>query len=153
MAHKGDTICGAIVTALGVASVTGTTKPTGLQVQRNRLIPNDKTEVDAGPIMGVYWDGEEPATYEISSQAERRARFKVEAITKQSGSSPDAALWPLIIWMVKAIMVDMTLGNLCAYIVQGEASPQYEDLADGLAAVSIDFIVTYHTAFNDPETV
>lgn len=151
MASKRDAIAAALVTALGVASVGSTNKPSGLTVARQKIRP---TEGAAGlPVQNVWWAGDLPPEQEASGQVVRTSRFMIETRAKQSGSSPDAALDPFYVWAVKAILVDYTLGGLVSDIAEGAIEADFEEMADGLCGSTHEFLVKHRTAYNDPEIV
>jgi hypothetical protein len=158
MADRLDGVLAGIVAALTQPSVVVNnvtrTMPERLTAYRMRMRPVEADEeLDFGPVALVWWAGDDPVQYDLTLQATRTARVKVQGQVRQTGSSPDAALIPLRAWIVQAVMADVTLGEAAADINEGESAPQLEEREDGLCAVDVEFMVTYHTAYNDPEVV
>lgn len=153
MAHRLDGVLTAVVAAVQVAAVGATPKPSGLTAHRMRTRPIESEALDAGAVFVVWWAGDDPVEYDASRRAKRKAHIWVEARTKQSGSSPDAALLPLLAWAVKSVLADITLAGASVDIDEGRSIPDLEERKDSLAAAAVEFIVSYMTEFNDPETV
>lgn len=149
MASKRDSIIAAVVTALGVASVGGTTKPTGLDVHRMRTRP---IQADALPAMVVFWLGDEAPSPDATSRTMRSTRIAVECRVAHPGTNPDAALDPLLVWATKAVLADHTLGGLASEVEEGRSYPDLGDQGEAVAAAAIEFVVKYQTTWNDPES-
>lgn len=152
MAHRLDGVLAGIVTAATVSSVGATSKPAGLTAHRMRTRPIESEELDSGPVLVVWWGGDDPVIYDAARRAQRTAHVWVEIRTKQSGSTPDAAVMPLLAWVVKAVLADITLGGASLDIDEGRSVPDLQERDDGLCSAGVEFIVKYLTAFNDPET-
>lgn len=150
MASKREAVLAAVVTALGVVSVTGTTKPSGLSIHRMRT---RKLNQDELPAMVVWWGGDDRPDNDATSKADRTMNVWVECRAKQSGSSPDAALDPFYVWAVKALMLDHTLGAKCMDIVEAESVPDLEEKEEGLCAMAVKFAIRYQSKIIDPEGI
>ncbi|MGE0456408.1 MAG: hypothetical protein AB7I13_00330 [Vicinamibacterales bacterium] len=147
MASKRDGIVAAAVTALGVASVGGTTKPTGLTVHRQRKRPLSQDQLPAI----VLWQSIEPRDYDATDKVDRVLNLHVECRVRHEGTSGDEALDPLLVWAEKVLMADITLGGRCAEILAQETSWDLDDPDAPIARAAIRFEVKYQTKNNDPE--
>lgn len=147
MASKRDAIIAAGVTALGVANVGSTTKPSGLTVHRQRTRPLGQDQLPAI----VLWSSSEPREYDATDKVDRTLSLHAECRVKHDGTSGDEALDPLLVWAEKVLMADITLGGRCVDILAQETTWDLEDRDVPIARAAIRFEVKYQTKNNDPE--
>lgn len=151
MASKRELALAAFVAALSVAGpVGGTAKPAGLTVHRMRTRPIGQEQL---PAIVVWWAGDETPTPDATVKVSRTSRIWVECRAKQSGDSPDAALDPLLVWAVKAIMADITLAGQSIEIEEGRSVPDLEEQEEGLCSAGVEFLIRYQSSYNDAEVV
>ena len=148
MAAKRDAIVTAVKTALDAASVSGTTKPTGLNVYRMRERPIQTNDL---PAIVILLAGERPDR-DASNRTDRTLRIVLECRVEAGDTVADTALDALLVWVVKAMMTDYTLGARVNNIVEGETTWDIEERADSIAAAMVEFEIMYQTAYNDPES-
>lgn len=154
MASKREGMLQAFVAALGVAGpITGTARPTGLVVHRMRTRPISDEDLESGPVMVVWWAGDDTPRPDATVKEDRTARIWVEIRAQQSGNSPDAALDPLYVWAVKALMADITLGGATIELEEGPSVPDLEEQQVGLCAMGVQFLAKYQSSYKDPEAI
>lgn len=131
------------------AALDGVSKPTGLNVHRQRTRPIEKDGLPAQVLYLLNEDTEERA----AGQIDRRARFAVESRVTASGESPDAALDEYLSWAVKALRADPTLGGLSSDVKERGTEWDHVELDKVFGAARTIFEVHYQTADDDPETL
>lgn len=140
----------AIVAALGVASVGGTPKPAGLTVHRRR---NRPVEGGGLPAM-VVWFAAEGVTYDATSKADRTLRFWVGCWVEVADQAvPDVALDALLVWAVKALQADITLGGATIDVREIRTVWDFDIEAEDLACANVEFEAVYQTSYSNPEAV
>lgn len=151
MASKRDGIVGAAITALGVASVTGTTKPSGLSVTRMAVRPKPGT----GLVNIAVYLAAESVTYDATRKTDRSLRFWTECRVSfaEDDTDGDTAIDPLLVWTVKALMLDFTLGGVLIELSEIRTVWEIEEDVTGFAMAAIEWEGIYQTAYNDPESI
>lgn len=137
----------ALIDALEAATAGGMTKPRGVTVHAMRTRPLEHEHL---PALVVYTAREHPELH-ASGASERTAEFWVEARAKLNGDDPDTALDPLLVWIVKAILVDQTLGQLVSLTEEGDTVFDLELKDGGYAAAAIKITSQHSTSDKDPE--
>jgi tRNA threonylcarbamoyladenosine modification (KEOPS) complex Pcc1 subunit len=149
-----DAIVDDIVTALGAASITlpsGTvvTKPTGLNVHRQRAVPID---TDLLPALAVYQRQEVVDTAPgrgPSRVSRRKMQIGVEVRIDAGATSADQALDSYLRWVVLAVCSDPRRSTLAHDTTELGTEWDQETRSSRLALATTVFLVEYVTSASD----
>lgn len=129
-------------------ALQGVGKPPNLNVNRSRRRP---VETDELPMVSIYAVREEVAratANRTSPTVDRTLRVQVRSRVK----GQDDVLDPLRAWVVKAVMVDRSLGGLALGITEDSTDWETDDASDAdYSVASMDFLVRYTTNAGDLE--
>jgi hypothetical protein len=138
--------------ALNATSISGTDRPSGLTVHRERTRP---LETDSLPATLPYADDDVPkplgGQVYAAPLTERHLSLTLEHRAIGSTSvSPDEALDSLIVWGTKALFADERFGGLANGVEEGRTvwSSREGDVA--IAAAKQSFTIRYRTSRLDP---
>lgn len=148
-------IAAALVAALEASTVGGYSAPAGLTVQRERTRP---IETDSLPSIFVYFE-DDPVkpfaeqTYR-SPLVVRELAIAAECRAQASESiSPDEALDPVLVWAVKAGLIDETFGGLALGAIESRTEWKSREGDVPVAAATLHFLIRYRTSRLDPTSV
>lgn len=148
-----ERIAAALIAALGAAATPdGFSPPAGLTIHRVRTRP---VETDSLPAILVYFDDDAPRAFDKqtfrSPLAERDMTVALEcrAIGSQS-VSPDQALDPVLVWVLKAGFADETFGKLALGAIEGKTNWRSREGDVPIAAATLRFQIRYRTSRLDP---
>lgn len=150
MASRRDQILAAITAALGVASVNGFTKPSGLVVSRFRVRPTDKTTTKS---IAVY-----PMTESSQRVGQNRSPLTQHYLTVRCecravcgvNETADQALDPMLAWIVQSLFADESLGGLASGIAETACAWGASEADETYAVAWKDVTVTFAALANDP---
>ena len=125
------------------ALATLLTAATGFTFYRSREAPATRAE----GLVGILHPDEEQVEYKASRQTLRTLIVRVTIIAR--GDVPDAVADPAIVAMHAAIMADLTLGGLCALIIDEETKFDFELADRNAVAIETRYKIRYSTAIND----
>jgi hypothetical protein len=137
----------AIVAALGAGGA-----PAGLTVHRERTRP---IETDSLPAIMLYCEDEQPKnlgnqTYR-APLTERQLSVGVQCRAKGTSSiSPDAAIDPVLVWVIKTVMGNETFGGLANGAEEDRTVWSSREGDDPIAAATVHFTIKYRTSRLDP---
>ncbi len=92
-------------------------------------------------VVSVRFAGEESPQFYADRILKREMRVEVTALTQSE--APDQALDETRQRIVRAFMVDRTLGNLAAAISEGATQMSFDDASPPIGEISINFDVLY----------
>lgn len=135
----------------------GAGKPTGLTVHRFRTWPIERDNLPAQVIYPATSAGgavaESVDPFDGIGNVARELRVRVESrVEVPEKTPPDSALDPLYLWAVQTLMADVTLGGLALDVQEEATSFDADEFEKVIAACATDFLVTYVTLREDPET-
>lgn len=126
--------------------------PAGLTVHRERTRP---IETDSLPAVMIYNDDDQPKplaqqTYR-APLVERQLTVGVQCRAQGSASvTPDAALDPVLVWVLKQIFSDETFGGLANGVEEIRTVWSSREGDKPVAAATIHFTIKYRTSRTDP---
>jgi hypothetical protein len=149
-----------ILAAVAALSVTTITKPdrtvvpmpSGLTVHRERTRP---IEIDSLPAIMLYSEDDPPQplggqTYR-APLTEHQLAVALELRAQGSPSvPPDAALDPLYVWAILALMADVTFGGLASEVVEGRTVWSSREGDVPVASAKLSVTIKYRTSRLDP---
>ena len=150
MASRRDQILAAITTALGVASVNGFTKPSGLVVSRFRVRPTDSATAKS---VSVY-----PMTESSQRVGQNRSPLTQHYLTVRcecravcgTNETADQSLDPILAWVVQSLLADESLGGLASGITESACAWDASEADETYAVAWKDMTVTFAALANDP---
>ncbi len=153
LAACGYLLAGAASPSLYSSSSAGPAPVPGLAVHRERTRP---LEADRLPAVLLYSEDEEPSPIGSRRDApltERALTLKVECRAQGSQTTPpDAALDPVIAWVLWQILNNEKFGGLANGVSEGKTSWTSKEGDTVLAAAAIHFTVKYRTSRTDPSS-
>lgn len=131
------------------AAIDAPEKPAGLNVHRARTRPIHQ---DALPAAVPYLAGED-----IDEEASTKDGMVVRSLEirveiRVQNEVPDAALDPLVTWVVQQVLADSSLGGRTLGVYETGTSWAAEELNAPFGAAAVGFLVEYMTAEADPTT-
>jgi hypothetical protein len=150
MASRRDGIIAAMTSAMGVASVNGFTRPSGLVVSRFRVRPTDKTtlkSISPYPFREVserVGQNRSPLTqHHVTVRCECRA-------VCGANETADQALDGLLVWVTQSLFADESLGGLASSIAETACEWDATEADETYAVAWKDVTVTFAALANDP---
>ncbi|HET7552195.1 MAG TPA: hypothetical protein VFK04_12965 [Gemmatimonadaceae bacterium] len=141
MASRRDQILAAVV-----AILNGAGKPADTTVERYRTLP--LTTEGAWILVYPMIEATERAPTPSGRLARRKLRVRCEC--RAQGEQVDQVLDPLLLWTVKALMADPSLGGVAINVQEEATQWDAEDADKVYGAAAVDFTIDYQTAAADP---
>ena len=149
-----DSIADDIVAALGAATITlpsGTvvTKPTGLNIHRQRAVPIDTDLLPAAAVFQIQETVEKGPGRSVGYVSRRKMQIGVEVRIDAGSTSADQALDSYLRWVVLAVCSDPRRSTLAHDTLELGTQWDQETRSSRLALATVVFQVDYVTSASD----
>lgn len=149
MASIRKLILDAVVAALEAPAAGAALQPNELVVHRFRSLPVESADL---PDLIVYPESESRKLESINWNTAELVLNVESRVKVESYEYADIKLDPLLVWCVRALKYEETLGGLAIQIVEGDLEWDLETPGDAFARAVQQFTVMYVSTETNPES-